>query len=372
MDRRRFVASAAFGGAALGAGASALPRPALAQGMPDIRWRMPSSFPRSLDTLYGGAEIVCARVAAMTDNRFQIVPFAGGEIVPSLAVLDAVQSGTVEIGQTAPLYYTEKDPSFAFGSTVPFGFNARQQQAWILDGGGLELMTELLSGYNAFGIPAGNTGAQMGGWFRKEIRTSEDIKGLKFRISGIAGDVIAKMGGLPTQIGGGDTYRALEKGEIDAAEWVGPYDDEKLGFYKIAKYYYYPGWWEGNSMAWVFINLDKWHELPATYQAVLQAACHEANTRMQARYDAENPPALRRLVAGGTELRMFSRELMQAAYKASFELYDEIAANNPMFARVYASWKAFRATEYVWFRVAEASFENFVNVHSAAEARASH
>jgi TRAP-type mannitol/chloroaromatic compound transport system substrate-binding protein len=370
MDRRRFVASAAFGGAVLGAGESALPRPALARSMPDITWRMASSFPRSLDTLYGGAEFLCGRVAAMTDNRFQIRPFAGGEIVPPLAVLDAVQTGTVEMGQTTPLYYTETDPSFAFGTTVPFGFNARQQQAWILDGGGLALMNELLSGYNALGLPAGNTGAQMGGWFRKEIRTSDDIKGLKFRISGIAGNVIAKMGGLPQRIGAGEIYAALEKGEIDAAEWVGPYDDEKLGFYKIAKYYYYPGWWEGNSMAWAFINLDKWRELPASYQAVLQGACNEANTWMQAKYDAENPAALRRLVANGTELRMFSREMMQAAYKASFELYDEIAARNPMFAKVYASWKAFRATEYVWFRVAEASFENFVYVHSAAEARA--
>jgi TRAP-type mannitol/chloroaromatic compound transport system substrate-binding protein len=361
MDRRQFVASAATGAATIG-----LAAPAIADPTPDITWRMPSSFPRSLPTLFGGAEYLAARVAAITDNRFQIRPFAGGEIVPSLAVLDAVQNGTVEIGHTTPFYYVGKDPSFAFGSTVPFGFNARQQQAWIFDGGGLDLMNELLKGYNAIGIPAGNTGAQMGGWFRREIRNSDDIKGLKFRIGGLGGQVIARMGGVPQQIVGGDIYPALENGTIDAAEWVGPYDDETLGFYKIAKYYYYPGWWEGNSMSWSFVNLDKWRDLPPSYQAALQAACCETTVWMQSKYDSLNPPALRRLVANGTELRMFSREIMQAAYKASFEVYDDMAAKNPMFAKMYASWKAFREGEYVWFRVAEASFDNFVYTHSAA------
>jgi TRAP-type mannitol/chloroaromatic compound transport system substrate-binding protein len=370
MDRRRFVTATAMGGAVLGAAASVLPKPAIAQALPEVKWRMPSSFPKSLATLYGGAEYFAQQVAAMTDGKFQITPFAAGEIVPALQVLDAVQNGTVEIGQTAPYYYIGKDPTFAFGSTVPFGFNARQQQAWIQHGGGLELMNELLKDYNIIGQFAGNTGAQMGGWFRKEIKTPDDIKGLKFRIAGLAGSVIAKMGGVPQQIGGGDIYPALEKGTIDAAEWVGPYDDEKLGFYKIAKYYYYPGWWEGNAQLWMLFNLQKYNELPKAYQAVLNAACMASNNWMQAKYDAENPVALRRLVANGTELRPFSREIMQAAYKASFEVYDEIAAKNPRFKKVYENWKAFRADEYLWFRVAENPFENFVYSQAAAEARA--
>ncbi|MBN8888983.1 MAG: ABC transporter substrate-binding protein [Rhodospirillales bacterium 70-18] len=370
MERRRLISSAAVGGVALGAVAAALPRPAIAQSMPEIKWRMPSSFPKSLGTLYGGAEMLAAKVAAMTDNKFQIRPFAAGEIVPPLAVLDAVQNGTVEIGQTASYYYVGKDPTFAFGSTVPFGFNTRQQQAWMLHGGGLTLMNEFLKDYNVTSIIGGNTGAQMGGWFRKEIKTPDDIKGLKFRIAGLAGAVIAKMGGVPQQIGGGDIYPALEKGTIDAAEWVGPYDDEKLGFYKVAKYYYYPGWWEGNAQLWIYVNLDKMKELPPAYQAVLEAACAEVNTWMQAKYDADNPAALRRLVANGTELRPFSREIMQAAYKASFEVYDELAAKNPKFKKVYDSWKAFREDEFLWFRVAENTYENFVYSQSAAEARA--
>jgi TRAP-type mannitol/chloroaromatic compound transport system substrate-binding protein len=369
MQRRRFVTATALGGAALGAAASVLPKPAIAQTMPEIKWRMASSFPKSLATLFGGAEFLTSRVAAMTDNKFQIRPFAAGEIVPALQVLDAVQNGTVEMGQTAPYYYVGKDPTFAFGSTVPFGFNARQQQAWILDGGGQQLMDELLKDYNTKGFFAGNTGAQMGGWFRKEIKTPEDIKGLKFRIAGLAGQVIAKMGGVPQQIGGPDVYPALEKGTIDAAEWVGPYDDEKLGFYKVAKYYYYPGWWEGNAQLWALINIDKWKELPPAYQAALEAACIDANTWIQAKYDALNPPALKRLVANGAELRPFSREIMQAAYKASFEVYDEIAAKNPRFKKVYESWKAFRADEFLWFRVCENPYENFVYSQAAAESR---
>lgn len=365
MQRRRFVTSAALGGAALGA--AALPRPAIAQAAPEVKWRMPSSFPKSLGTLYGGAEFFCARVAALTDNRFQIRPFAAGEIVPPLAVLDAVQNGTVEIGHSTSYYYVGKDPTFGFGSTMPFGFNERQQMAWIRHGGGLELSNELLKGYNTLAFPSGNTGAQMGGWFRREVKTVDDFKGLKFRIAGLAGNVVAKLGAVPQQIGGGDIYPALEKGTIDAAEWVGPYDDEKLGFYKVAKYYYYPGWWEGNAMVWTYINLDRWHDLPPSYQAALESASFDAYSWVLAKYDADNPAALRRLVANGTQLRPFSREIMQAAYKASFELYDELSARNALFKKTYASWRAFRDQEYLWFRVAENSFENFVYAQAAAQ-----
>src|SRR5262245_50170519 len=353
MQRRRFVTATALGGAALGAAASVLPKPAIAQSLPEVKWRMASSFPKSLPTLWGGAEYLCKQIAAATDGKFQIQPFAAGEIVPALQVLDAVQNGTVECGQTAPYYYVGKDPTFAFFSTVPFGFNARQQQAWILAGGGYDLHMELLKDYNTTGFFAGNTGAQMGGWFRQELKSVEDIKGLKFRIAGLAGQVIAKLGGVPQQIGGGDIYPALEKGTIDAAEWVGPYDDERLGFYKIAKFYYYPGWWEGNAQLWIYVNRDQWAQLPAPYKAVLEAACDEANNWMQAKYDVENPAALRRLVANGTQLRPFPRDIMQAAYKASFEVYDEIAAKNAKFKKIFDAWKAFREDGYLWFRVAE-------------------
>ena len=354
MKRRSFLTSAGVGVAA-----STLAAPAIAQSQPEIHWRLASSFPKSLDTIYGAADTIAARVAAATDGKFTIRPFAAGEIVPGLQVLDAVQNGTVECGHTASYYYVGKDPTFTFDATVPFGLNARQQNAWIYNGGGMALLREFFDGYGVMNFPAGNTGVQMGGWFRKEIKTVEDLKGLKFRIGGFAGQVLAKLGTVPQQIAGGDIYPSLEKGTIDAAEWIGPYDDEKLGFNKVAKYYYYPGWWEGGLNVSLLVNKQQWEQLPKQYKAVLEAACFEANVTMAAKYDAENPAALKRLVGGGAQLRPFPRDVMEACYKAATELYDETAKTNPKFAKIYEPWKKFRDDEYLWFRVAENSFDNF-------------
>ena len=365
MERRKFLGGAAAGAAAVTTLASSFPKPAIADTQPEIKWRMASSFPKSLDTIFGGADIISQRVAAATDNKFQIRTFAAGELVPGLQVLDAVQNGTVECGHSASYYYVGKDPTFAFDTAIPFGLNARQQNAWMYYGGGLELMREFFATYNIIQFPAGNTGAQMGGWFRKEINTVDDLKGLKFRIGGFAGKVLAKLGVVTQQIAGGDIYPALEKGTIDAAEWVSPYDDEKLGFNKVAKYYYYPGWWEGGPQLSMYVNIAKWQSLPPAYQAVLEAAAAEANVRMVAKYDDQNMPALRRLVEGGTVLRPFTKEVMEASYTAAFQLYDETAAANAKFKKVYDVWKPFRDEQYLWFRVAENSFDNFVYAKSA-------
>jgi TRAP-type mannitol/chloroaromatic compound transport system substrate-binding protein len=368
MERRKFLGGAAAGAAAAATLASSFPKPAIADSQPEIKWRMASSFPTSLDTIVGGADTISKRVAAATDDKFQIRTFAAGELVPGLQVLDAVQNGTVECGHSASYYYVGKDPTFAFDTAIPFGLNARQQNAWMYYGGGLELMREFFTGYGIIQFPAGNTGAQMGGWFRKEINTVDDLKGLKFRIGGFAGKVLAKLGVVTQQIAGGDIYPALEKGTIDAAEWVGPYDDEKLGFYKVAKYYYYPGWWEGGPQLSLYVNINQWQALPPTYQAILEGAAAEANIKMNAKYDAENMPALRRLVAGGTVLRPFSREVMEASYTAAFQLYDETSAANAKFKRIYDAWRPFREDQYLWFRVAENSFDNFVYAKSAKKA----
>ena len=232
MKRRDFIKVTGLGAA----GAATLAAPAIAQSMPEIKWRMTASWPKSLDTLYGGADLMARAVGEATDGKFQIQTFAAGEIVPGLQVVDAVQNGTVEMGHTASYYYFGKDPTFTFGSSVPFGPNMRLNQAWYIIGGGKEVLNEFYKGYNFTSLLAGNTGAQMGGWFRKEINTVADLQGLKFRIGGFAGKVMQKLGAVPQQLAGGDIYPALEKGTIDAAEWVGPYDDEKLGFVKIAKY----------------------------------------------------------------------------------------------------------------------------------------
>jgi TRAP-type mannitol/chloroaromatic compound transport system substrate-binding protein len=209
-------------------------------------------------------------------------------------------------------------------------------------------------------MPAGNTGVQMGGWFRKEIKTVQDIQGLKMRIAGLAGQVMAKLGAVPQQIPGGDIYPALERGTIDAAEWVGPYDDEKLGFAKVAPFYYYPGFWEGGPSIHLFINQAKWKELPKSYQAILTTAAGYANSDMLAKYDARNPAALRRLLGAGTQLRPFSPEILEAAYKAANEVYDDVSSKNADFKKIYDSVRGFRNEEYLWFQVAEYAFDNFM------------
>ena len=356
MQRRKFLKTAGLAAAA----STTLAAPAIAQSG-ELHWRMTTSWPKSLDTLFGGAEYMCKRIGEMTGGKFQIRCFAGGEIVPALNVVDAVQNGTVEMGHTASYYYVGKDPCFAFDCALPFGLNARQQQAWILWGGGQKLVDEFYAGYNIKSIIAGNTGNQMGGWFRKEVKSLEDLKGLKFRIGGVmSGQVCTRLGIVPQQIAGGDIYPALEKGTIDAAEWVGPYDDEKLGFYKIAKYYYYPGWWEVGPQLSAYINIDKWNALPAEYKAIVQAAGAEASMWMTAKYDAENPVALKRLLAGGAQLRPFPRDTLAAALKASDEIYDDFTTKNPMFKKMYASWHPFRAEQVSWFRVAENTSATFM------------
>ena len=367
MQRRKFLRSAGVGGAAVAA-STTLAAPAIAQAMPEIKWRLASSFPKSLDTIYGAGEDFAKRVAGLTDNKFQIRVFAAGEVVPGLQVVDAVQNETVECGHTASYYYVGKDPTFAFDTAIPFGLNTRQHNAWVYYGGGLELMREFYKDYNMTSFLMSHTGGQMGGWWRKEIKTPEDMKGVKMRIGGFAGQVMAKLGVVPQQIAGGDIYPALEKGTIDAAEWVGPYDDEKLGLYKVAKYYYYPGWWEGGPELDLFVNTKAWSELPKDYQAILEAACAEANIDCMAKYDALNPPALRRLVAAGVQLRPFPREIMQACHKAAVEVYDEFATTNPKFKKVYEPWKKFRDEDILWFRVAEQNFDTFMATASAQSA----
>jgi TRAP-type mannitol/chloroaromatic compound transport system substrate-binding protein len=355
MDRRAFLLQTSAGVAAAGVSAAAT-----AQNGPGVRWRMASSFPKSLDNIFGAAQTLAERLKALTGGQFEIRVFAAGELVPGFQVLDACQQGTVECGQTQGYYYVGKNKAFAFDSALPFGLNSRMQNAWLYYGGGLELVRELYREYNAIVFPAGNTGVQMGGWWRREIGSAVDLRGRKVRIPGVAGEIMARLGAVPQTIPGSDIYPALEKGTIDAAEWVGPYDDEKLGFYRVAPNYYFPGWWEGSSCISFIVNLTEWNRLPPAYREAFAVAAAEANVRMVAAYDARNPPALARLVQQGVKLHPYPKDVMTAAFKAANDLYEEEAAANPVFRRFFQSWRVFRYAQYQWYRVAEAPFSNFM------------
>ena len=358
MERRKFLKAAASGGAAA-ALVAPLAAPALAQGAPEVRWRLTSGFPRSLDTIFGAAEIFAEHCKQMSGGKIEIQVFPAGEIVPTPQAAEAVGTNTVEMAHTCSYYYWGKDPTFALGTAVPFGLNARLMNAWLFEGGGNDLLNAFYAKQNLYGIPGGNTGVQMGGWWRKEIKTVADLEGVKMRIAGIAGKVMEKLGVVPQQIPGGDIYPALERGTIDAAEWIGPYDDQKLGFNKVAPYYYYPGFWEGGPTIHLFVNLDKWNALPEEYKAIMTNAGAYANNFMMSRYDARNPAALRSLIAGGAQLKPFPQDVLEAAYAASNEVYAEISASNADFKQIWESMKAFRNEGYLWLQVAEYSFDTF-------------
>jgi len=356
MSRRKFLTGAAAAVSAAAVSQAVAQTPSL----PNIRWRCASSFPKSLDTIFGGGEVVAKRVEAITGGKFQIRVFAAGEIVPAFGVVDAIQQGTIECAHTASYYFVGKNKAFAFDTTLPFGMNQREQNAWIYYGGGLDLVRTFFKDFGFISFPAGNTGAQMGGWWRKEVRTVADLKGVKMRIAGLGGEVMARLGAVPQQIAGGDIYPALERGALDSAEWVGPYDDEKLGFYKVAPHYYFPGWWESNSMYSFYVGQKEWDKLPKEYQAAVEAACYEANIDMMAKYDAKNVPALERLVKNGVKLHQFSTDILKAAQQAAYELYEDEAGKNPAWKKIYEPWKKFRSDQFLWHRVQEFAYESFV------------
>jgi TRAP-type mannitol/chloroaromatic compound transport system substrate-binding protein len=355
MERRKFIKAAS------GAAAVALTAPAMAADLPTINWRLASSFPKSLDTLFGGVEFFAKRVGELTGGKFTIRPFPAGELVPGLQVLDAVQNGTVEMGHTALYFYFGKDPAFTFETCGPFGLSSRQQMAWYHAGGGRELYQDFLKTYGiSSSLPCGNTGCQMGGWFRKEIKGVEDLNGLKMRVGGFAGRILQKLGVVPQQIAAGDIYPALEKGTIDAAEFVGPYDDEKLGFDRVAPYYYTPGWWETGSHISVITGTKQWESLPAQYKAAVTAAAYEAHVHVQATYDVNNPQALARLLKRGVKLRAFPQTVMDASLKAAKEVMDAEATKNANFKKIYDSYRKFQAQQNQWYSVAESRMQNYL------------
>ncbi|NOL50784.1 TRAP transporter substrate-binding protein [Pelistega suis] len=357
MERRSFLKKAGMGAIA---GTAVIGAPAVAQENPAVKWRMVSSFPRSLPALYGTGEKFVKYVKEMSGGQFQIDSFPPGEIVPALQVMDAVSNGTVQAGHTCGYYYFGKSPAYCFDTAVPFGLTARQMNAWMIEGNGMKLLRELFGQVNIVNFMLGNTAAQMGGWYRKEIKSIDDFKGLKMRTSGMNGELLSRLGVVPQQIAGGDIYPSLEKGTLDAVEFVGPYDDEKLGFVKVAPHYYYPGFWEAGPQVSLYTNKDAYEALPAHYKAVIDAASRSASADMLAVYDSQNPQALRRLIASGAKLHEFPREIMEVAYTKAQEMFKEYSDKDPMFKKIYDDYMAFRDDLAPWFNVVEGSYTRFL------------
>ena len=369
LDRRRFLGKAAVGAAGVaGAGlvtacgaesGEAIEGAPAVQTQQRVLWRMASSFPRGLDAIFGSGEMLGEITSSLTGGRFQIRAYPAGELVPGLQVMDAVQQGTVQVGQSTSYYYTGKNQALAFDAGVPFGMTARQQDAWLNEGGGLEVIRSVFADFNIISFPGGNTGGQMGGWFRREVNSAEDLRGLKMRIPGLGGDVMDRMGVTVQVLAGGDIYPALERGAIDATEWVGPYDDEKLGLHQAAPYYYYPGWWEPSASVSYEVNQQAWDSLSSDYKSVFEVAAKATARRMLYYYDAKNPGALQRLIEGGTQMRSFSDDIMSAARTTIGEILEDYAGADQQYRQVYDHWRNFKEASYRWFGTAELRFASF-------------
>ncbi|MCK0512171.1 TRAP transporter substrate-binding protein [Aromatoleum buckelii] len=356
MERRSFLKNAGIAGV-LAAGSA----PAIIHAQQNLRWRLASSFPKSLETLFGGAETFAKNVTEATGGKFTVSVHAAGELVPAFGVVDAIQQDTIECAHTAPYYFFGKDEAFALDCAIPFGMNSRQQTAWMYEGNGLKLMREFYANYNIINFPMGNSGAQMGGWYRKEIKSLADVNGLKMRIGGFGGRVLAKLGAVPQNIPAAEIYQSLEKGTVDAAEWIGPYDDLKLGLHKVAKNYYYPAWWEGSTQFSVLINTKAFNSLSNEYKAIVRQAASDAHVSVQATYDGRNPTALKQLIAEGAKLSRLPKEVMDAAFKASREVYAELNDKNPNWKKIYADYSRFQADAYQWEGIAEGSYDQYMS-----------
>ncbi len=314
---------------------------------PRVSWRMQTSYPPSLDLLHGSGIRIGELVAELTGGNFTIRAYAAGEIVPGLQVMDAVMQGTLQCGLTPGYYYIGKSPALAFDTAIPFGLTTRQAIAWLHHAGGLDLINEIYADFGIISFPANSTGGQMGGWFREPVNSLSELAGLRMRIPGIGGEIMSRLGVTVQTLAAPEIYPALERGAIDATEWVGPYDDEKLGLHQIAKYYYYPGWWEPGVKMGLLINLDSYNELPSAYQQALQSVCADTLCNRLGAYDAANPPALQRLVRDhGVMVRPYSDDIMEAAWRESNGYMEELSAADATFRRVYESYIAFRDTQW--------------------------
>lgn len=386
MQRRSFLKQAGLGAVAAGAAVSA---PALAQDSPSISWRLASGFPAALDLRTGAGETFCKSVSEATGGKFTIRQQADGEIAPVTELMDAVGAAKVECSHVSSGIYFAKNPAFCFDSAVPFGLDAGQMNAWMLEGDGLRLTRELFKAQKIINFPLGNTGPQMGLWSNREIKRATDLKDLKMRVDGLAAQVLAHLGVAPQLAGaaaqandgkGAETAKeakpvdgakpgegakpaeAAAKTSPDAVAGAGAYDDGKLGLNKAARFYYGPSWWAAGEQLSLYINEEAWAKLPKHYQAVLEAAALAAHIRCTAAYAARNPAALVQLVAAGAQVRALPRSVMDAAFEATQQVYKELGEKDPKFKAIHDSYMGFRDNGMPWFRLTEGAYDQYLGV----------
>jgi TRAP-type mannitol/chloroaromatic compound transport system substrate-binding protein len=355
MERRKFIGAAGLAGI-LAAGMA----PAVQAGQ-SIRWRLTSRFPKIQDIPHGGIQTLIRMVREMSGGKFEILLQEADEQTASAGVLDSVQNGNVECGHTSAVYNISKDEVFALDGTIPFGLNARQMTAWMQQGNGLTLLREFYMSYGIINFPMGNTGAQMGGWYRKPVKSLADLKGLRMRITGLGSRVFERIGGKPSNLLSSEIVKAFERGTIDAAEWGGPYDDSKLGLHKVCKNYAYPGWGEGGSQFSLYVNHRAYEALTEENQAILEAATAVAHLDIQAQYDARNPLAMKELLAGKVSLMALPPAVLDAAYKAAQDLYAELSGKSPHWKKIYGSYAAFLRNQSWHWGYGELGFGNYMH-----------
>ncbi len=324
-----------------------------------FHWKLITTWPKNFPGLGSAPELFAKRVNAMSNGRLTVHVYGAGEIVPALGVFDAVSQGVADMGHGAAYYWKGKVPSAVFFTAVPFGLNAQEMYGWLYYGGGLELWEQAYAPFNLLPLPGGSTGVQMGGWFNKEIKTVDDLKGLKMRIPGLAGEVFTAAGGTAVTLPGSELYTSLQTGVIDALEWVGPYNDRIMGFQDVAKYYYYPGWHEPGSILEFIVNKDSMARLPPDLQAIVRDAAKAASEDMLAEYTARNNEALRELIDhDGVQLRRFPDDVLRAFWEATKSTMKDLIARDPMAAKVYASYSAFYRNVREYHHISEQAYIN--------------
>ncbi len=354
MRRRDFLTKASVSGLLA---STAISTANIANAAPKYKWKMVTTWPKNFPGLGTGANTVARMINEMSGGRIEVKVYGAKQLVGPFEVFNAVSSGDVQLGHGAAYYWKNKSEAAQFFSAVPFGLNAQEMNAWLYYGGGLDLWKAIYADFNLVPAPAGNTGVQMGGWFNKEIKSINDLKGLKMRIPGLGGEVLKRAGGTPVSLPGGEIYTSLQSGAIDATEWVGPYNDLAFGFYKVAKYYYYPGWHEPGTTLEAIVNKKALESLPKDLQQIVLGACHIANQDMLAEYTARNNIALDKLVnQHKVDLRPFPDDVMKKLRGLSEQVVTEIAAKDKMSKKVFESFKKFRDQAQAWHDISEIAY----------------